>query len=823
MAEIHNLIKKEIEKNPVYSDVVIIMDQMKKINGKSVYSFHNFTTGDNYDSFQEIPVTEDKRYLIILKYNMINDFVDKVSKYEDNISLVSGKCSKRDYCDFNTVTIENKKYLILYGISIDTTTVKDQNEIRVPVIDECCYVNENKELYNLYGERCTERNNPNKNNASIINGLLRKSVMCDTYREYNRSRFKKAATEMNWLFYSTSGLSYDLMDNFWKLGYLLTYKEPSVRNTKPQAQIEKLIKMPFKKYAYNKNSNSNNDNLNQENTYTISTYMDIEAIESETPISCIRVYGCKYDYTKEIARIYIVNGKLYACKKTNTGKWLSQSLKSECINACIRNADTDVINELPFKYIYKAAKRLEGKSAGWLLVEMLKNPDIEKLLSYNQINEYIIDYLNINACNINYPFDKTFKGELGNLNKESSANAVLGLNNEQLSYVHELNDTIIFRQKELEKEYNNQQIKNTHHSIDKYAAYRYIGSVKRIARSSDVRSMDINSFKTIIDYLAELDMYDTYYNTFYRRELECNFYNPSIPFVELDKEKFGINIDLIIKDYNGIPLLTKATKEMMKRNNSYYTDRKAAILIKNTPNIGITEKILADFCSLTSVSSLIAAIKNGMFEMLYDNYCLQSDFTDNIYMHNYMGDYQSIIVMASIIMKESGVKTNVKFSNINDIKIIHDDIYPVYNYYIAEIYRKTHEKDMEKAADKWNKLKNVWDKYTYSDDEYTVMYPETPADLSVEGTTLSHCVGGYINKVAAHKTNIFFIRKNSALNRPLFTVELSNNGCIEQIHGYRNSNITDAKVKECEPHINQFVSDWITARNLTASDYCKVR
>ena len=85
------------------------------------------------------------------------------------------------------------------------------------------------------------------------------------------------------------------------------------------------------------------------------------------------------------------------------------------------------------------------------------------------------------------------------------------------------------------------------------------------------------------------------------------------------------------------------------------------------------------------------------------------------------------------------------------------------------------------------------------------------------------CVGGYVNKVAAHQTNIFFIRKNTALDKPLFTVELSNKGVIEQIHGYGNSNIIDTKVKECEPYINQFVKDWITARNLTTSDYCKVR
>lgn len=820
MIETHMLIEEEIKKNPVYSDLVIIMDQKKKVNGKNVYSFHNFTTGDNYNTFNEIPVTKNKRYLVILKYIKISDIDDEAyAKHTDNMSLASGNCSTRHYCDFNTVTIENKKYLILYGITINTTTVKEQNEIRIPVINECYYVDENKELYNFYGERCTAVNNPDKNNTSIINGLLRKQILCKTYLEYNQRKFTKAVKEMGWLVYSTSGLTYTLMEHFWQLGYLLTYKEPLIRNTKSQAQIERFLNMPFKKYVYNKSDCNNIEDSNSSNNY-----LDIEAIKGDTSVSCIRVYEHKDDYTKEIIRIYIENGKLYACKKTNTGKWLAKSLKKECINAYIRNADVNVINKLPFKYIFKAAIKYKGERGGWLFVEMLKNPDIEKLLSYNQINEYINEHLHFQTYSISVPFNTAFENEIGIINKGSSANAILGLNNEQLSYVHELNGVINYRKEELEKEYDKQHTKNNLFIISKYTAYRYIGPVKRIVGSTDIRSMDINSFKTIINYLAEIDMYWCEYVQFYKQVLKSNFYNPSIPFPELDREKFGIKIDLIIREYKGKPLLTKATKEMINNNyRNYYHDSKAAILIKNTPAIRLIEEMLTGYCLLTSVNSLIAAIKNGMFEILYDNCYLQNDFSHYIYVNNYISDYYSVINMAYLIMKESGTKQDVKISSINDIKILHDDIYPVYNYYMQEIYKKTHEKDMEEAANKWDKLKNVWKKYTYSDKEYTVIYPETPADLSVEGSALAHCVGGYVNKVAAHQTNIFFIRKNTALDKPLFTVELSNKGVIEQIHGYGNSNIIDTKVKECEPHINQFVKDWITARNLTTSDYCKVR
>lgn len=82
---------------------------------------------------------------------------------------------------------------------------------------------------------------------------------------------------------------------------------------------------------------------------------------------------------------------------------------------------------------------------------MLKNPDIEKLLSYNQINEYIIEHLHFQTYSISVPFNTAFENEIGIINKGSSVNAILGLNNEQLSYVHELNGVINYRKEELEK------------------------------------------------------------------------------------------------------------------------------------------------------------------------------------------------------------------------------------------------------------------------------------------------------------------------------------------------------------------------------------
>ena len=109
------------------------------------------------------------------------------------------------------------------------------------------------------------------------------------------------------------------------------------------------------------------------------------------------------------------------------------------------------------------------------------------------------------------------------------------------------------------------------------------------------------------------------------------------------------------------------------------------------------------------------------------------------------------------------------------------------------------------------------------DEEYVVVKPETPYDLVVEGTTLGHCVGGYINKVVDRKTNIMFIRKIQDPTKPLFTVEILSNGVIEQIHGRYNSNIDDKKVVEEEPNLTKFVATWVKEKKLELHTINKVR
>ena len=122
-------------------------------------------------------------------------------------------------------------------------------------------------------------------------------------------------------------------------------------------------------------------------------------------------------------------------------------------------------------------------------------------------------------------------------------------------------------------------------------------------------------------------------------------------------------------------------------------------------------------------------------------------------------------------------------------------------------------------VEKWNALKPTWRKWTFDDknEDYVVILPEKPQDLAVEGITLHHCVKSYIGKVSNGTTNIVFIRKREEIDEPFFTVEISNEGGVEQIHGFGNRNLGT------EPELVPFVNKWIKAKKLKSCNFNKVR
>ena len=78
--------------------------------------------------------------------------------------------------------------------------------------------------------------------------------------------------------------------------------------------------------------------------------------------------------------------------------------------------------------------------------------------------------------------------------------------------------------------------------------------------------------------------------------------------------------------------------------------------------------------------------------------------------------------------------------------------------------------------------------FEYVDEELGlfIRIPQNTEEIVSEGKTLIHCVGGYAERHANGKTNIFFVRKSDDPDTPYYTMEVSNDYKIVQCRGYRN-------------------------------------
>ena len=78
-------------------------------------------------------------------------------------------------------------------------------------------------------------------------------------------------------------------------------------------------------------------------------------------------------------------------------------------------------------------------------------------------------------------------------------------------------------------------------------------------------------------------------------------------------------------------------------------------------------------------------------------------------------------------------------------------------------------------------------------------------------------VKAYVERVAGGATNIMFIRKKDEPNKPFFTVEVTNQKMIAQVHGFANRNA------DTEPLLTEFVEEWAKKKGLTVGTINMVR
>ena len=92
----------------------------------------------------------------------------------------------------------------------------------------------------------------------------------------------------------------------------------------------------------------------------------------------------------------------------------------------------------------------------------------------------------------------------------------------------------------------------------------------------------------------------------------------------------------------------------------------------------------------------------------------------------------------------------------------------------------------KKEEEKRAKLDEERKEYEYEDDSYVIRLPADVNEIVREGSMQRICIGGYVTDHSLGRTNLFFLRRKSEPNMPFYAIEMNNNKCIVQIHGFGN-------------------------------------
>lgn len=162
---------------------------------------------------------------------------------------------------------------------------------------------------------------------------------------------------------------------------------------------------------------------------------------------------------------------------------------------------------------------------------------------------------------------------------------------------------------------------------------------------------------------------------------------------------------------------------------------------------------------------------------------------------NIYGDYLN---MAEVINDRN--MAPAKLSGFDELLDAHDSL-----MYIAN------EKQHEYEQQQFDILKDEWAKLTETGDEYSIIYPDSPANIITEGRALSHCVASFVKSVSSGSTTILFLRRNSEIKKPLLTIEVRD-GKVRQAHGFANCSLESMEAEN--PGINKFFHDWAKKKKL---------
>lgn len=187
-------------------------------------------------------------------------------------------------------------------------------------------------------------------------------------------------------------------------------------------------------------------------------------------------------------------------------------------------------------------------------------------------------------------------------------------------------------------------------------------------------------------------------------------------------------------------------------------------------------------CSVTKMMEYL--------QSCYDHQCIEKSQALTIY-----ADYSRMATQMGYNMSDKSIRWP------NSLKKEHDKAMFAYKVVADEMKKKAFEDNC-----------NLFRKYEYRDDKYTIIIPQKSEEVVAEGQRQRHCVASYISSIEEGRTCICFLRRRSDVDTPYFTVEVRD-GYVYQVKGYCNC-YPDRSDRE----LIEFIEKW-AKKNSLALDY----
>lgn len=157
---------------------------------------------------------------------------------------------------------------------------------------------------------------------------------------------------------------------------------------------------------------------------------------------------------------------------------------------------------------------------------------------------------------------------------------------------------------------------------------------------------------------------------------------------------------------------------------------------------------------------------------------------------NHFKDYMDLVDSTAQVLLEE----EVNYTYLCTEPHIIDDRFRI----MAELQDR--EKNALQEAVFTDLYESKWSDLEYERDDFIIVAPQTPSELTREGLSLNHCVASYRERVADSQTNILFIREKNNPDKPLYTLEVNNQNRVVQVRGSNNSSPT--------PNVQSFVESF---------------